>query len=45
MMLIWNMKPNLKQLRENLGSADVKLSQKLLEQIETVHQRYLNPAP
>ena len=36
---------SLAQLNENLDSADVDLSADVLEQIETVHQRYPNPAP
>jgi aryl-alcohol dehydrogenase-like predicted oxidoreductase len=35
----------LEQLKENLDSADVTLSKEVLEQIETVHRRYPNPAP
>lgn len=36
---------NLKQLKENLDSAEVVLSAEVLEQIELVHRRYPNPAP
>lgn len=35
----------MEQLRENIGSADVKLSQELLAEIEAVHARIPNPAP
>jgi aryl-alcohol dehydrogenase-like predicted oxidoreductase len=35
----------LRQLKENLASAEITLSTETLEQIETVHQRYPNPAP
>ncbi len=36
---------SLEQLKENLDSAEVMLSQEVLEQIETVHRLYPNPAP
>ena len=36
---------NLKQLKENLDSAEVVLSAEVLEQIEAVHKVYPNPAP
>ena len=36
---------NLKQLKENLDSAEVVLSAQVLEQIEAVHKIYPNPAP
>ncbi len=36
---------NLRQLQENLDSADVTLSAEVLEQIEAVHKVYPNPAP
>jgi aryl-alcohol dehydrogenase-like predicted oxidoreductase len=36
---------NMQQLKENLDSAEVTLSPEILEKIETVHQRYPNPAP
>jgi aryl-alcohol dehydrogenase-like predicted oxidoreductase len=35
----------LKQLRENLDSAEVVLSAEILERIEAVHRLYPNPAP
>ncbi len=35
----------LKQLEENLASAEVVLSPDVMEKIEAVHQRYPNPAP
>ncbi|RMG34341.1 MAG: NADP(H)-dependent aldo-keto reductase [Gammaproteobacteria bacterium] len=35
----------LEQLRENIGSIDVELSQELLDEIETIHQRIPDPAP
>ncbi|MDD5470705.1 MAG: NADP(H)-dependent aldo-keto reductase [Sideroxydans sp.] len=35
----------LEQLKENLGSAQVTLSEDALAAIEIVHQRYPNPAP
>lgn len=35
---------NLEQLKENLSSADVKLSPEQLTEINKVHQRYPNPA-
>ena len=36
---------NLKQLKENLDSAEVVLSAEALEKIEAAHRRYPNPAP
>lgn len=36
---------NLQQLKENLLSAEITLSAETLAQIETVHQRFPNPAP
>ncbi|HXU94384.1 MAG TPA: NADP(H)-dependent aldo-keto reductase [Gallionella sp.] len=36
---------SLEQLKENLDSAEVTLSKEVLEQIETVHKLYPNPAP
>ncbi|WP_038246942.1 aldo/keto reductase [Ghiorsea bivora] len=36
---------NLEQLKENLGSVSVVLSDETLHRIETVHQQYPNPAP
>ena len=36
---------NLKQLDENLATAQITLSTETLEQIEVVHKRYPNPAP
>ncbi|MGA8146188.1 MAG: NADP(H)-dependent aldo-keto reductase [Gallionellaceae bacterium] len=36
---------NLDQLQENLDSAEVVLSAEVLEQIESVHKMYPNPAP
>jgi aryl-alcohol dehydrogenase-like predicted oxidoreductase len=36
---------SLEQLKENLDSAEVTLSQEVLEQIEAVHKLYPNPAP
>ncbi|HXH65521.1 MAG TPA: NADP(H)-dependent aldo-keto reductase [Mariprofundaceae bacterium] len=36
---------SLRQLSENLDSAEVELSEDVLAQIEAVHQRYPNPAP
>jgi len=36
---------NLGQLKENLDSADVRLSEEILEKIEAVHKLYPNPAP
>jgi aryl-alcohol dehydrogenase-like predicted oxidoreductase len=35
----------MQQLKENLGSAQVSLSEDTLAAIESVHQRYPNPAP
>jgi len=35
----------LAQLRENLDSAEITLSQEVLEKIEAVHKLYPNPAP
>jgi len=36
---------NLDQLRENLDSADISLSDEVLKKIEAVHQQFPNPAP
>ncbi len=36
---------SLAQLKENLDSAEIQLSAEILEQIESVHKRYPNPAP
>ncbi|HUW26910.1 MAG TPA: NADP(H)-dependent aldo-keto reductase [Gallionella sp.] len=36
---------SLQQLNENLDSAEVKLSDEMLKQIEAVHKLYPNPAP
>jgi len=36
---------SLQQLRENLDSAEVLLSDEVLEKIEAVHKMYTNPAP
>ena len=36
---------SLEQLKENLDSAEVMLSQEVLEQIEAVHKQHPNPAP
>jgi len=36
---------NLKQLKENLASTEVVLSDDVVQQIEAIHQQYPNPAP
>jgi aryl-alcohol dehydrogenase-like predicted oxidoreductase len=36
---------NLDQLKENIGSIDIQLSEELLEKIEIVHELIPNPAP
>ncbi len=36
---------SLEQLEENLGSVDVELPAELLQEIESIHQRYPNPCP
>ena len=36
---------NLKQLKENIDSLDVRLDKKLLQKIEAVHQHNSNPCP
>ena len=36
---------NVNQLKENLDSANVVLSEEVLEKIEAVHKQYPNPAP
>jgi len=36
---------NLIQLEENLSSAEIVLTEEILQKIEAVHQRYPNPAP
>ena len=35
----------LDQLKENIDSAYVKLSDEILEAIELIHEQYPNPAP
>lgn len=35
----------MEQLKENIDSIDIRLSQEILEAIEGVHQRFPNPAP
>ncbi len=36
---------SMKQLRENIASVDLKLSDDVLDKIETIHKRHPNPAP
>ncbi|MDQ7057492.1 MAG: aldo/keto reductase [Ghiorsea sp.] len=36
---------NLEQLKENLASTEVLLSEEVVQQIEEIHQQYPNPAP
>jgi aryl-alcohol dehydrogenase-like predicted oxidoreductase len=36
---------SIKQLEENIGSIEVKLSEEVLEEISKVHETYPNPAP
>lgn len=36
---------NLEQLKSNIESIDLELSEAVLEGIETIHQRYPNPSP
>ncbi|APS38324.1 NADP(H)-dependent aldo-keto reductase [Salegentibacter sp. T436] len=36
---------SIKQLEENIGSIEVKLSEEVLEEINKVHEAYPNPAP
>ena len=36
---------SLDQLKENLKSAEINLSDELLQEIELIHQRYSNPCP
>ena len=36
---------SLEQLKENIDSIDIRLSEEILEAIEEVHQRFPNPAP
>ena len=36
---------NLVQLKENLESTEINLSEEILEGIELIHQRYPNPCP
>ncbi|MCP4452856.1 MAG: aldo/keto reductase, partial [Planctomycetes bacterium] len=36
---------SMDQLRENIASIDLKLSDDVLDQIETIHKRHPNPAP
>ena len=33
------------QLKENIGSAEITLSQEILDEINAVHDRMPNPAP
>jgi aryl-alcohol dehydrogenase-like predicted oxidoreductase len=33
------------QLKENIGSAEITLSQEILKEIDAVHDRMPNPAP
>ena len=35
----------MEQLKENIGSIDLELSEEVLEDIEKVHEKYPNPAP
>lgn len=35
----------MEQLKENIGSIDLELSEEVLEYIEKVHEKYPNPAP
>ena len=35
----------MQQLRDNIASAQIELSQELVESIEAIHQRYPNPSP
>ncbi len=35
----------MRQLKENIGSIDVKLEDKLVEEINSIHELYPNPAP
>jgi aryl-alcohol dehydrogenase-like predicted oxidoreductase len=39
------MTKTFKQLEENIGSIEVKLSEEVLEEINKVHEAYPNPAP
>jgi aryl-alcohol dehydrogenase-like predicted oxidoreductase len=36
---------SLNQLKENLESVEITLSDELLQEIELIHQRYSNPCP
>ena len=36
---------NLKQLKENIDSVDIKLNEKIIEKIEEIHKINPNPAP
>jgi aryl-alcohol dehydrogenase-like predicted oxidoreductase len=36
---------NLDQLKENLESSEIKLSEALVKDIDSIHQRYSNPCP
>lgn len=36
---------SIKQLKENIGSIDLELSQEVLEEINKIHETYPNPAP
>ena len=35
----------MKQLEENIGSADIKLSSEIIDEINLVHKNNSNPAP
>ena len=36
---------SLEQLKENIGSIDVKLSDEILAEIDALHEKQPNPAP
>lgn len=36
---------NMQQLRDNIASAQLELSEQVLQQIEEIHQQYPNPSP
>ncbi len=36
---------NMQQLKENIESIDIKLSEEVLQEIEAIHTRYPNPCP
>ena len=36
---------NMTQLQENIGAWDVKLPTDVMQEIERLHLRYMNPAP